>query len=113
MKRKDKHIRVFGNLFIAWLFILSNAYVKAQIVPNWVQKQFDTTANFYEIQNEVNTFYNNNTSFKTGNDFHYKDFKRWEWFWTDRVSGGNVKDGSFKYATNAIKNAAKQHNFFL
>ena len=55
MKLRYRYISAFSNLFIACI-ILSNAYVKAQVVPDWVQKQFDDNADFYEIQNEVNTF---------------------------------------------------------
>lgn len=70
-------------------FFLAQFNSQAQ---TWVDKLHDSTQNFYSIQQEFNTYWQNKT-YERGKG--YKAFKRWEWFTEPRVyPTGDLKLGS-------------------
>lgn len=71
------------------LFFAAQFNIQAQ---TWVDKMQDSTQNFYSIQQEFNSYWQNKT-YERGKG--YKAFKRWEWFTEPRVyPSGDLKLGS-------------------
>jgi hypothetical protein len=68
------------------LFVLIQFKISAQL---WVEKLHDTTQNFYSIQQEFNSYWQNKP-YERGKG--YKAFRRWEWFTEPRVyPSGDLK----------------------
>lgn len=79
--------RLYKPIFL--FFFLAHFNSQAQ---TWVDKMQDSTQNFYSIQHEFNTYWQNKT-YERGKG--YKAFKRWEWFTEPRVyPSGDLKLGS-------------------
>jgi photosystem II stability/assembly factor-like uncharacterized protein len=70
-------------LFIVSVFAISS--VNAQL---WMKDINTENQNFYDIKNAFNNYWNGKTIEKGKG---YKPFKRWEWYWEQRVG----PDGSF------------------
>jgi len=84
---------------ISVLLFLSFFNVRAQ---TWVEKLHDTTQNFYSIQQEFNTYWQNKP-YERGKG--YKAFRRWEWFTEPRVyPSGDMKLGSRAKAMEEFQN---------
>ena len=67
----------------------------------WVDKMHDTTQNFYSIQQEFNSYWQNRP-YEKGKG--YKAFKRWEWYTEPRVyPSGDLKYGSRSMAMENFK----------
>jgi PKD repeat protein len=70
-------------------FFIAQLTIHAQ---TWVDKMQDSTQNFYSIQQEFNSYWQNKT-YERGKG--YKAFRRWEWFTEPRVyPSGDLKYGS-------------------
>jgi len=79
-------------VFFLFLLLAVTFRVQAQPWMNAVKKQ---DANFYEIQKAFNDYWANKTPEKGKG---YKQFKRWEWFWQQRVyPSGNFPKASFEF----------------
>ncbi|MDD4645301.1 MAG: hypothetical protein PHY99_04855, partial [Bacteroidales bacterium] len=61
--------------------------------PYWAEMMQDPNANFFEIQRAFYTYFEGR---ETGRGTGYKPFKRWEYFWENRVN----PDGSFPAPDN-------------
>jgi photosystem II stability/assembly factor-like uncharacterized protein/PKD repeat protein len=92
----------FKTLFVIAALIMTCEAAKSQAIdtantPIWIGMMDDPNANFFETQKAFNTYWNGRERHKGDG---WKVFKRWEWYWADRVN----QDGSFP-APDAIKSA--------
>ncbi len=62
----------------------------------WVSWEDSASQNFYKIQSSFNAYWANK---KIGRSKGWKQFKRWEWYWQNRV----FEDGSFPNAGLALE----------
>lgn len=86
------------------ILIFSSINIYAQA---WVQKMQDTTENFYSIQQEFNTYWQNRP-YERGKG--YKAFRRWEWFTGPRVyPSGDLRLGSRAKAYEEFQNYLAQN----
>lgn len=83
------------------LLIVITLQINAQ---TWVDKKLDPNENFYSIQQEFNTYWQNKT-YERGKG--YKAFKRWEWFTEPRV----FPSGDMKLASRA--KALEEFNAYM
>ena len=65
--------------------------------PVWIDMMQDPSANFYETQSAFEQYWNGRERSRGDG---WKVFKRWEWFWQERVN----PDGSFPPADQTINN---------
>ncbi len=68
--------------FTVFLALLLCSTLSAQTNPTWVGMMRDPNANFYEIQDAFNTYWEGKTIEKGKG---YKAFKRWEYYMAPRV----------------------------
>ncbi|MEO0472246.1 MAG: hypothetical protein AAF206_21650, partial [Bacteroidota bacterium] len=70
---------------------------------DWREMITDPTANFYEVQAAADAWFAAHPDEKDQPGKGYKDFKRWENFWNDRVHDeGGLKTGDMTYASKAM-----------
>lgn len=67
----------------------------------WQTMMFDKTANFYDIQNDFNLYYNSlmSNSNKIPKGSGIKQYKRWEYYWENRVDA----NGNFPQEGNVAR----------
>jgi PKD repeat protein len=96
-------MKIISKIILLFLFII-NMNVQAQ---NWVDKMLDTTQNFYSIQQEFNSYWQNKP-YERGKG--YKAFRRWEWYTEPRVyPSGDLKFGSRSKAFEEFQNYMNQN----
>lgn len=84
------------------LFVLFSAPSIGQTIdtannPIWIDMMQDPNANFFEIQSAFEQYWNGRERSRGDG---WKVFKRWEWYWQERVN----PDGSFPPADETINN---------
>ncbi len=80
-----RHLHYVGAL-IAVLMLLSSGSLLSQ---GWNKEDLKPNKNFYEIQKSFNSYWIDKNIHEKGKG--WKNFKRWEWFWGQRV----YPDGKF------------------
>lgn len=93
--------------FIESLLLLTlNITLKGQ-TPDWNGNMNNANANFWQINNDIETYFQNNpqSGVEEGEENSYENFKRWQWFWQGRVDAtGNfntAQQNILNYMTNA------------
>ncbi len=69
-----------------------------------LQMLMDKPANFYEVETFANSYFEANPSLTTEEDGIYTEYKRWQMFWSSRISNFGDKAGDLKYIHNSYAN---------
>ena len=82
------------------MFIFSGIYAQESSNMDFSKSMASPDANFYEIVETANSYFTQNPDETEGGA--YANFRRWEWFWENRVNEFEGNHGSFIPAYNAI-----------
>ncbi|MEX2597938.1 MAG: PKD domain-containing protein [Salibacteraceae bacterium] len=91
-------MRLFLSLlsFVLFISIAKSQPIDTANVPIWIGLMQDPDANFFETQRAFEKYWENRERSRGDG---YKVFKRWEWFWGQRIN----EDGSFPEPDQTIK----------
>ncbi|MFT7611993.1 MAG: hypothetical protein ACI9J3_000942 [Parvicellaceae bacterium] len=92
-------------IFLILFGVISNLTMNSQVTTdNFRDHMYDLDANYFEVVEKGDEFFQLNPTLAVDNTYGYKDFERWKLFWKNRIDSQDpVKSGTMRVAFDALQ----------